>query len=196
MRTYDVVLFLHILAAVVGFGVAAVLHTSLFRLRAATELRQVRDHMPVLRRAEPLFPISAVLLLGLGAYLLHLSGGEFSWSDGWVRVAVVALVVVEAVGGAVIGRASKQLQAAVAAAPEGPVDPSLRAMLSDRALWLGSHFNTAVIASVILLMTAKPSGLASVVIVLVGAVVGVASAVPFTRPVASHVPTAVRPSSA
>jgi uncharacterized membrane protein len=183
MKTYDVVLFLHIMAAVFGFGVAAVLHVMLFRLRSATDIRQVRDQMPVLKVAEPLFPLSAVLLFGFGAYLVHLSDGEVTWGEGWIVTAIIALVIVEGVGGAVIGRRSKLLHAAVDAAKDGPVDGPVRALLADRGIWIGAHFNTAVIAAVVFLMTVKPDGVGSVVTVVIGAVVGIASALPFTKPV-------------
>jgi uncharacterized membrane protein len=182
MKTYDVVLFLHIMAAVFGFGVAAVLHVMLFRLRSATDVRQVRDQMPVLKVAEPLFPLSAILLFGLGAYLVHLSDGDVTWGEGWIITAIVALIVVEGVGGAIIGRRTKVLHAAVDAAPDGPIDAPIRALLADRGIWVGAHFNTAVIAAIVFLMTVKPDGVGSVVTVVIGAVIGIASALPFAKP--------------
>jgi hypothetical protein len=181
MKTYDVVLFLHIMSAVFGFGVAAVVHVLLFRLRSATDIRQVRDQLPVLKVAEPLFPLAAVLLFGFGAYLIHLSDGDVTWGDGWITTAIVALVIVEGVGGAVIGRRSKVLHAAVDAAGEGPIDGTVRALLADRGIWIGAHFNTAVIAAVVFLMTVKPDGVGSVVAVVIGAVIGIASALPFAK---------------
>jgi uncharacterized membrane protein len=183
MKTYDVVLFLHIMAAVLGFGVAAVLHTMLFRLRSATDVRQVRDQMPVLKAAEPLFPLSAILLFGFGAYLIWLSDGDIEWGEGWIVTAIVALVVVEGVGGAVIGRRSKALHAAADTASDGPIDSSMRALLADRGIWVGAHFNTAVVAAIVFLMSVKPNGVGSVLTVVIGAALGVASALPFAKPV-------------
>jgi hypothetical protein len=185
MKTYDVVLFLHIMAAIFGFGVAAVAHTALFRLRAATEVRQVRDQLPVLEKSGPLFPIAGILLLALGAWLIQLSpsGDKFSYSDGWVLTGIVSLVIVEGVGGAVIGRRVKALVEKFGAAVDGPLDAEARSRLTDRPIWVAAHFNTAVIAAVVLIMVTKPSGVASVVTVAIGALVGIVSALPFAKPV-------------
>jgi hypothetical protein len=175
---------LHILAAILGFGIAGAAHSTLFRIRSATEVRQVRDHLRVLEKTGPLFPVAAILLFVFGAYLIHLSSGEekFHWGDGWIVTAIVSLVVVEAVGGLVIGRRVAGLARSLESA-DGTVDDAMRARLADRPVWLASHFTTAVIASVVFLMTGKPSGTTSVLIVVIGALVGVASAVPFAKPV-------------
>ena len=187
MSTYNVVLFLHVLAAIFGFGVAAVAHSTMFRVRSASSLDEVRGHLRVLGRTGPLFPISAVLLLALGGLLIQLSDtpAKWHWSDGWIVTAVVVLVLAEALGGLVIGRGVTAIEKQLAAAPNGPVDAGTRELLADRPIWFASHVNTATIAAVVLLMTSKPSGLASMLVVLVGAAVGLASAAPFAKPVAS-----------
>jgi hypothetical protein len=182
METYDVVLFLHIAAALFTFGVAAVMHVLLVRLRGMGEVRQLREQMPVLHAAGPLFPAGAVALFALGAWLVQLSDEKIAWGDGWVLTAIVALVVMEAVGGAIIARHSARLEEAVAAAPDGPVPAEIRALALDRGIWLGAHFSTAVALGIVFLMTVKPSGATSVVVVVVAALVGLASAVPFLRP--------------
>jgi hypothetical protein len=183
---YDVVLSLHILAAIFGFGVAAVAHTTMFRLRNASTMQQVRNQLPILDKVGPLFPIAAVLLFAFGAWLIHLSPSDekFHWSDGWVITAIVTLVVVEGVGGAVIGRGAKALSGKIESVPDGAVDPSTRVLLADKGIWIGSHFTTAAIASVVFVMVGKPSGLGAVVTVLIGAAVGIVSAIPFTKPAA------------
>lgn len=184
MSAYDVVLFLHILAAIFGFGVAAVAHATMFRLRSAGDVGEVRGHLRVLDKTGPLFPVAAVLLLALGGLLVHLSDSEekWHWSNGWIVTAIVALIAVEVIGGLVIGRGVKGLERNVADMA-GPVDAPTRSLLADKPIWLASHLNTAVIASgVLLMMTSKPSGLTSVVVVLVGAAIGLASAVPFAKP--------------
>lgn len=184
MKAYDVVLSLHILAVIFGFGVAAVAHTTMFRLRHARTMQEVRTHLPILDKVGPLFPVAALLLFAFGAALIHLSPHDekIHWSDGWIITAIVTLVVVEAVGGAVIGRGAKALTGKLEGAPDGPVDASTRALLADKGIWIGSHFTTAAIASVVFVMTGKPSGTGAVVTVVIGALVGIASAVPFTKP--------------
>ena len=184
MSAYDVVLFLHILALVFGASVAAVAHSTMFRLRSAPDLAAVRGHLAVLDKTGPLFPISAVLLFGFGAVLIRLSEDpdKWHWSDGWIVTAIVTLVVVEAVGGIVIGRGIKRVGKQLASVPDGPVDRSTRAALADPEIWLASHLTTALIMSVVLLMTTKPSGVTSAIVVVVGGILGLLSAVPYAKP--------------
>jgi hypothetical protein len=124
-----------------------------------------------------------VALFALGAWLVELSDEEIGWGDGWVLTAIVALVVMEAVGGAVIARHSARLEAAVEAAPDGPVPADVGVLVLDRGIWLGAHFSTAVALGILFLMTVKPSGAASVIVVVVAGLLGLVSAVPFLRPV-------------
>jgi hypothetical protein len=181
---YEVVLSLHILAAAFGFAVAGIAHSTMFRLRAATEMQQVRERLAVLDKVGPFFGIAALFLLAFGAYLVQIapSDADIGWSDGWILTALVSLVVVEAVGGIVIGRGVKSIDRRLEGLPDGPVTAETRTALADRPVWLASHATTAVIASVVFVMVGKPSATGAIVTVLVGAVVGLVSAIPFTRP--------------
>jgi hypothetical protein len=186
MSAYDIVLALHIFALVFGASVAAVAHSTMFRLRSAPDVATARDHLRVLDKTGPLFPIAGVLLFLFGAALIHLSdsSNKWHWTDGWIVTAIVSLVVVEGVGGVVIGRGVKQIDRRFEQLAAGPLDASARALLADRPVWLASHFTTAVIMSVVLLMTTKPSGVVSVLVVLIGASIGLLSAVPYAKPAA------------
>jgi uncharacterized membrane protein len=183
---YAVILSLHILAAVLGFATAGAAHSTMFRLRRAQDMSQVRSHLAVLDKVGPLFGISALLLIVLGGYLIHLSPSneKFHWSDGWILTALITLVLVEAVGGLVIGRGVKAIIGKLESAPDGPVTAETRALLADRPVWLASHATTAVIASVVFVMVGKPSAAGAIVTVVIGAVVGIVSAIPFAKPVA------------
>jgi hypothetical protein len=185
MSAYDVVLFLHILALVFGASVAAVAHSTMFRLRTAPDMATVRGHLRVLDKTGPLFPIAGLALLVFGGILIHLSKDpdKWHWGDGWIVTAIITLVVVEGVGGVVIGRGIKRVEAQLASVPDGPVDGSTRAVLADRGIWLASHLTTALVMSVVLLMTTKPSGVASAVVVVIGGALGLLSALPYAKPV-------------
>ena len=185
MSGYEIVLSLHILAAVLGFFVAGVAHSTMYRLSRADDMAKVRDHLKVLDKVGPFFGVSALLLLAFGAYLVQIapSDADISWSDGWILAALIGLVVVEAVGGAVIGRAVKALAARMEDAPDGPVTADTRILLADKAVWVASHATTATMAAIVFVMVGKPSGMTSVVILVIGAVVGALSALPFLKPV-------------
>jgi len=168
-----VVLFLHIFVAIVAFMMAGVLHAALQALARARDIREARSWAMLMHRLDPLFPLAALLLLGLGAWLIHLSGGEFSWHDGWVITAVVSLVVIEGLAGARLAPKAKAIVAEIEQAGDGPISESLHRRIIDPLAWHVGHIATFGFAGVVFLMAAKPSGAWSPVIVVIGAVIGV-----------------------
>ena len=179
--TTGFVMFLHVGLVVAGLMMAALLHLALIQLRRAEVAAETRPWVPVIRRIEPLLPWAALAMFGTGAWLIHLSGGEVTWGQGWIVTSIVALVVAEGVGG-MLSKPSRSLTEAVLRAPDGLITTDLRSKTRDPALWYGSHFITAVFFGIIYLMTAKPAGaLAPVVAVVVAAMIGLLTAVPFVR---------------
>lgn len=172
MHLASVVLFLHIFVVICALGIAAILHSAQFVARGASTTGTLKAWSPLVNRLEPLFPVLALILFGLGAWLLHLSDGEFRWSDGWVITAVVGLAMMEAVGGAVLAPHGKKQHAAIMAAPDGPVDAELHAMVVDPAPWAAAFFETFTALGIVWIMTNKPNGVASAIIVAACATFG------------------------
>lgn len=171
---YGVVLFLHIGVAIIAFMLAAVLHAALHAMPRSTSVAQARPFAAMVHRLEPLLPIAALLLLGFGAWLIHLSDGVWKWKDGWILVAVITLVVVEGLAGALLAPRSKRLVAMIEAAPDGELTPDLRNAMADPVIWDLAHIATFGFLGVVFVMASKPSGGAAALIVIIGAIVGVA----------------------
>lgn len=176
MELYNVMLFLHIGAAIGLIGVTLMGYpVSSFAHRAGTvsALRPLVGLLSVIGRTAP---IMAVLTL-LPALYLAFSGDW--WGDGWVMVSLVLFVVAGGIAGAVIDPRVKALAAATAEAPEGAVPTQLRALLGDRVMHIGERVLTSVDVAILFLMTNKPgySGALAlaIVAVVVGAVWGVAT---------------------
>ena len=187
MSTYEVVKSLHILAMGFGFTVAGVAHSTLFRTRACTTMQQVRERLHLLDKVGPFFGIAALLLIIFGAYMVQnppANRDDIGWDQGWVLTALISLVLVEAVGGLVIGRGVKAIIGKLEGVPDGPVSADTRVLLADKPVWLASHATTAVIVSIIFIMVGKPSTAGAIATVVIGAVVGLLSALPFTKPAA------------
>ena len=139
-------------------------------------MQEIRTWGAVAHRIEPLFPLMALLLLGLGAWLVHLgqhTDDRFSFSTGWILTAIITLVVVEAIGGAVLAPRGKKLTGLIAAAPDGEVTEEIRQAARDPWFWDMAHLTTFGFLGVVFLMAAKPDGAWAVLFPLVGAVVGV-----------------------
>ena len=171
---YGVILFLHIAAAIAGFMIAGVLHVAMQALGRAHTVAEVRFWGRVVHRLDPLFPLVALLLLGFGAWLIHLSGGAFSWSDGWLLTSVIALIVVEGTMGVLVAPRSKMLVRRIGESAEGRIPDDVKRLARDPVLWHLAHLASVCFVGVVFLMAAKPSGAWPVVIVVIAALLGVA----------------------
>jgi uncharacterized membrane protein len=173
MHLVDVVLFLHIGAAIFAFGLAGALHAAEWLSRGATSVGELRTSGRATRLGQ-LFPVAILLLLVLGAWLVHLSKKEFSFSDGWVWTAVVALVILGAVGGLVLDKHAKEFRALLAATPDGPIPDPLRVMAFDSRSWLLSHLSTGLALAVVFNMAIKPNTAGAIAVLVVGIASGAA----------------------
>jgi hypothetical protein len=182
---FGFVLFLHILTAIVAFMMAGVVHVALPALARARDVRDMRSWAAILHRLDPLFPVAALLLLLLGAWLIHLSGGQIKWSDGWLLTSVIALVVIEGFAGALLAPKAKAAVRAVEEAADGPVPDSVHQRAIEPLIWHISHIATFGFAGVVFLMAAKPSGVVSPIVVVVGVVIGLTVSTLQLRSIAS-----------
>jgi len=153
---------------------AAIVHAGLPALARARDVREMRSWAAILHRLEPLFPVAALLLLGFGAWLVHLSGGRIKFSDGWLLTGLISLVVFEAIAGAKLAPKAKLTVRLVEEAADGPVPDAVRQSALEPWIWYPTHIATFGFAAVVYLMAAKPSGAWSPVIVIVGVLIGVA----------------------
>ena len=170
---YGFVLFLHITAAIVAFMMGGVMHAALQAMARAGDVRELRSWGRLVHRLDPLFPFAALLLLGFGAWLIHLSHGEIGWGDGWLLTALISLIVVEGFSGALIAPKAKAAVKLIEQTPDGAVPNDLRQLSVDPAIWHISHIATFGFAGVVFLMAAKPTGALSPIIVIVAAAIGV-----------------------
>ena len=174
IHAVDVVLFLHIAAAVFAFVVAGLLLTALAHMRRAQSVAVLRSWQDLAHRIEPWFPIVVLVLIGLGGWLIALSHNEFSWSDGWVITSVATLVIMLAYGGAILAPNGKRLHAMIENTPEGSVPDQVHAAVMNPLVWAGLWGEMGLAAGILFLMPTKPSGAASVVIVAVVGLLAVA----------------------
>ncbi|HEX7105684.1 MAG TPA: hypothetical protein VF218_06955 [Acidothermaceae bacterium] len=179
---YGFVLFLHITVAIVAFMMAGVLHAALQALARAGDVREMRSWGLLIHRLDPLFPFAALLLLGFGAWLIHLSGGGVSWGDGWLLTSLISLIVVEGASGVLIAPKAKAAVKLIDEAPDGAVPAELRRLSVDPAIWHVAHVATFGFTGVVFLMAAKPAGGLAVVIVIVAAAIGVLVSLAQLRP--------------
>ncbi len=173
MSAYDVVLFCHVAVLLIAFGLSGMLHGSEWLMARASTVAELRATARP-QKLGPLFAPIIVALLGLGFALIGMSKEpeKFQFSDPFAWTATVVLVLLFLDGPLILGRHATAMRKALAAAPDGPVTPELRAMTLDRTIWAVATINTFAVLGVVLNMATKPSLVVCVVNIVVGAAIG------------------------
>ncbi len=146
---YDLVLLAHVLSALIGFGavVVAGLYALAFERTSPPTEAVRRYYRPGVNWAGRVI----FLVPALGAALIALSQGEWSYSDHWVIIGLGLWGFAAVVAEAALWPAERRLQAAVAD-PTSATD--LRAQCLRVAAMAGVLLIVLVVASVV--MVAKP----------------------------------------
>lgn len=176
MTLDSLMLFVHVVLAMLLFVLSAIGRLGRFQMRNANDVQTLRLWGRMLHRVEPLMGPGGALLFLSGAYLV---GQGFRWADGWVVTAIGGIVAIEVLGGTVMRASGKRLGMAVAQAPDGPVSDELRTLIAAPAAWIVGHAIDGIAIGVLYLMAAKPSTVTSVLVVTGAAVLGGLTALPF-----------------
>ena len=192
MDTYHVVLYIHLLSLFVGIGAASVLALCLFQLRGARELTDAVPWGRVAGKTGRLFPIAILGLFGSGAYM---TSDVWSWSTGWIVVAIVALVVLGLQGPLIAERSGKKLERALIENGPGPLGENARRMTRYWGLWVIEFSAIGLVLAVVWNMTTKPSTGTAIAAAVIGYAAGAGFGHLFSRasseetPVAAPAPT-------
>jgi hypothetical protein len=166
MTLYSIVLFLHVAAVLVLSASLSFEVLSLFRLRRASDLNDVRrwtDSVPGI----PVLAIGSILVvLFSGVYLaVRMSAFELAWPN----VAIIALLLV-APFGVLNGKRMRAIRRSSAEASE--MKSELLRRLQDPLLKVSLGIRIAVFFGIVLLMAAKPDLWQSIGIVVCSLVLG------------------------
>jgi hypothetical protein len=170
MTLYDVALFVHMLGLVVLAGAFAISLRAGARARSARDAEAVRTWLGLIGSTGGMFPT------GLG--LLLLSGAAMTldrWTPvpPWIGIGLAGVLVVGAVGGAVVGR---RLRALTAAANEPDVDASperLLRLVHDGLPWTVMTALNGAVLGIVWVMSTKPGWLGGLAAVAAGSAFGV-----------------------
>jgi hypothetical protein len=168
MTLYQLALFLHIIGA---FGLVAAITVEAIGLRGMRRATQSNDALVWLRLLRSivmrLTPSSLGLILVSGLYMVATAWG----ARGWVLVALGSLVLLGVIGAFGTGRRMAGIGPAVGRA-QGPLSDEVRGMLRSPILLISLRVRLAIVLGVVFLMTVKPSGLASLVVMALALAVG------------------------
>jgi hypothetical protein len=193
MNTYHYVLYVHLLSLFVGIGAASVLLACLLQLRAARTLEQAVPWGMMAGKVGKFFPVAILGLFGTGAYMTSETTFPWTWSTGWIEVAIAALVVLTVQGAGIGERTGHNLAAALQANGPGPLGQEARRMALHPGLWVVEFSNIGIVFGVVWNMTEKPGLGESIAAVLVGYAVGAVLALLITRSAQEELDTATEP---
>jgi hypothetical protein len=171
--TYQTALFLHILGALGFFIAIAILYIAVLGVRRAQTVQQIKlwtgAVAPVIRLV---FPISGLVILVAGIYMVVAVWGERA---PWAGVALIAFLLLMIASALLQGRRITMLGRQVADQPDNaPVNGALWTQAHDPVTWVGVNTAAAFATGIVYLMTLKPDALGSVIALLIALVVGLA----------------------
>lgn len=172
MDLYHVVLFVHILAAIIVVGGSFAIDFGASRAKKARTVDSLKSWLQALAIGSKAVAVSAAVTLAAGLYLGF--AGDW-WGSGWLSVALVLFVAAGALAGAVMDKGIERMIGIAEGFPEGPMSPDLGRRLTQPAMALTGPVMIGVDVAILFLMTNKP-GLAGSMIVA-GVAVGVGLAV-------------------
>ena len=154
MNIYDLLVFVHIAAAVLLLG-GSVVGSPAVRaaVRRARTTEEMRAYLAIGRPLLVLEPASALVVLATGIYLTTVDN---FWSLGWVQVATAGWLVNAAVAGAMVKPAISAVAAHVATQSDGSVGEHLHAFRWSWRWSVGGDVLLANDAAMLYLMTMKP----------------------------------------
>lgn len=173
---YGIVLFVHISGAIGLFIANSLVALATLRLRQGQTIGQIREWIQLAANAERgIIWISLVIVLS--AYYLVVQG--WSFTTPWVLTALMAFLVLGFSKNALNGRRLKDIQRAVAIAPDGPLPSQLRDQVRHPRLWLSVSVSMFVRTGLVYLMAVKPGLAGSLIVLGVALTLGVAFALVF-----------------
>ena len=165
---YTIALFTHIVGVLGIFTSVTLELASLFGLRRARLLEEVRAWASLHQVIAWAFPLAALLTLGSG---LFLALDAWGWKVPWIDVAFFTFIAMGLHGRFNASR-HQQLHRSLGEAVSGPVPAELLPRLNDPVLWSSTLLLTAIGLGVVFLMVVKPDLLGALIALAIAIVVG------------------------
>ena len=153
MTWYTFFKWIHVTAAVIWVGGAAMVQAYAFRVLATRDGRRQAEFAKDTEIVGMRVFIPSTIVLFLAAIGLMVNG-HWSWGQNWTVFALIVLVLSFAVGAGFLGPESGRIAALIEA--EGPESPAVGARI--RRILMISRCELVVLLAVIWSMVVKPTG--------------------------------------
>src|SRR5579884_531018 len=131
MTFYPYALLLHIVGVLGMFMAIALEQAVLSRVRSAQSIAVIREWMRIMNFVDKLFPISGVIILVAGLYMVFTTWG---WGHAWVDISLAVFLLTSAMAPTVTSPRFKAIHKASEAAPEGPLSSRLLQLTHNSVL--------------------------------------------------------------
>jgi hypothetical protein len=169
-------LFIHVSGAVCLFTGMGIWLFGITAIARATRVEQVRVIADLLLMVRNIVPASALLVIAAG---ITMTWRAWGFQTGWIAVALGSLVIIGPVGTWVIDPKVRAIATLAHALPDGPLPLTLARRAHDHVLRLVLHTMSAMLFGIVFLMTTKPVLTSAIGAMVVSALLGLASSIPF-----------------
>lgn len=153
MDLYHIVLFVHVLTAIVVVGGSFSLDFMSVMARRSRTVDTMRSWLHAMGIGSKLIARSAGLTLVAALYLAF--DGSW-WGDAWLLVSLVLFLTAGALAGTVMDKGIAQMTETAEGFPEGPMTPDLGRQLGRPAMALAGPTMIGIDVAIVFLMTNKP----------------------------------------
>lgn len=149
---YNVVLFLHILGAVIMFMAIAILALSMLSMLHSKDTENIKRWSGLAVKIDGLFPLSTLIIIVPALYLVFSTWG---WGTSWINVSLAALLGTSFLGPVINLRRLKGILAAAEAETDDIPSTGLMNKVRDRVLWNSVSVMSMLVVGILFLMAVK-----------------------------------------
>ena len=182
---YSVALCLHILGVLGAYIAIGLEWTMLQRVRRAREVTQIREWISIHGALDKVHGMSGVAILLPGLYMTFT---RWSITAPWITISLLLLIVMNILGILINSRRLGAIASAAQAASSITPASDLSRLINSPVLFTSCTTGGVVGLGIVCLMVGKPNLIASLVIIVVSALLGLAFSTPSWQPRAVAVP--------
>lgn len=149
---YNIVLFLHILGAVIMFMAIAILALSMLSMLHSKDTENIKRWSGLAVKIDGLFPLSTLIIIVPALYFVFSTWG---WGTSWINVSLAALLGTSFLGPVINLRRLKGILAAAEAETDDIPSTGLMNKVRDRVLWNSVSVMSMLVVGILFLMAVK-----------------------------------------
>ncbi|MEH7302915.1 hypothetical protein [Neobacillus drentensis] len=170
---YNIVLFIHILGAILMFVAVGFTLLAMISMLYSTKTEGLRNWAALAVKLDGLLPFSVILILVPGLYLVFTSWG---WGNSWIDISLALLLIMTFMGPIINLRRLKSILNGTIAETELVPSAGLLEKVRDRTLWNSVLIMTMLTISILFLMTVKLTMSGSIITIVIAIILGLLAA--------------------